>query len=88
MIRCFFLFLLTEVIAKESFHVHMENIDDAEGIGVLVAMDWIRSNMVEILQKSSQCTRCPTASYRHAFRSFLFGRDSPSARRLIFFAQA
>ena len=43
--------MLTEVIAKESFHVQVENIDDAEGIGVLVAMDWIRLNMVQILQK-------------------------------------
>ena len=43
--------MLTEVIAKESFHVQVENIDDAEGIGVLVAMDWIRSNMVEIFEK-------------------------------------
>ena len=72
--------MLTEVIAEDSFHVQVENIDDAEGIGVLVAMDWIRSNMVEILQKNRQCTRCPTASYRLAFRSLLLGRDTPPMR--------
>ena len=41
----------TKVIASESFHIPVEDIDAAERIGVLVAMDWIRSNMVEILQK-------------------------------------
>ena len=43
--------MLTKVIAKESFHIPVEDIDAAERIGVLVAMDWIRSNMVEIFEK-------------------------------------
>ena len=39
--------MLTKVIAKESFHIPVEDIDAAERIGVLVAMDWFRSNIVE-----------------------------------------
>ena len=41
----------TKVIASESFHIPVEDIDAAERIGVLVAMDWFRSNMVEIFEK-------------------------------------
>ena len=41
----------TKVIANESFHIPVEDIDAAERIGVLVAMDWFRSNMVEIFEK-------------------------------------
>ena len=43
--------MYTKVIASESFHIPVEDIDAAERIGVLVAMDWFRSNMVEIFEK-------------------------------------
>ena len=43
--------MYTKVIASESFHIPVEDIDAAERIGVLVAMDWFRSNMVEIFKK-------------------------------------
>ena len=43
--------MLTKVIANESFHIPVEDIDAAERIGVLVAMDLIRSHREGILDR-------------------------------------